>query len=31
MRVSYANSAENITRALDRIGQFLYAHKPPKR
>jgi aspartate/methionine/tyrosine aminotransferase len=30
MRVSYANSAENITRALDRMGQFLYAHKPPK-
>src|SRR5690606_4031362 len=27
MRVSYANSAENISRALERIGQFLTAHK----
>jgi aspartate/methionine/tyrosine aminotransferase len=29
MRVSYANSAENIARALERIGQFLSTHKPP--
>ncbi len=31
VRISYANSAENITRALDRMGQFLYAHRPPKK
>jgi aspartate aminotransferase len=30
MRVSYANSAENITRALERMGAFLSTHKPPK-
>ena len=30
MRVSYANSAENISRALERMGQFLSTHKPPK-
>jgi aspartate/methionine/tyrosine aminotransferase len=29
MRVSYANSAENIARALERIGRFLTTHTPP--
>jgi aspartate aminotransferase len=28
MRLSYANSAENILRALDRVGEFLSTHKP---
>src|SRR6202012_5084287 len=28
MRLSYANSAENILRALDRMGEFLSTHKP---
>jgi len=27
MRVSYANSTENILRALDRIGEFLASRK----
>jgi aspartate/methionine/tyrosine aminotransferase len=27
MRVSYANSMENISRALDRIGEFLVSRK----
>ena len=27
MRVSYANSTENILKALDRIGDFLVSHK----
>jgi hypothetical protein len=27
MRVSYANSTENILRALDRIGEFLRSRK----
>jgi aspartate/methionine/tyrosine aminotransferase len=30
MRVSYANSAENIARALERMGKFLSTHQPPK-
>ena len=30
MRVSYANSTENITKALQRMGEFLSTHKPPK-
>jgi aspartate/methionine/tyrosine aminotransferase len=30
MRVSYANSAENIAKALQRMGDFLSTHKPPK-
>jgi aspartate/methionine/tyrosine aminotransferase len=29
MRVSYANSAENISRALERVNGFLSTHKPP--
>jgi aspartate/methionine/tyrosine aminotransferase len=28
LRVSYANSTENILRALDRMGDFLANHKP---
>jgi aspartate/methionine/tyrosine aminotransferase len=28
MRISYANSTENILKALDRMGQFLANHKP---
>jgi len=27
MRISYANSTENILRALDRIGEFLQTRK----
>jgi aspartate aminotransferase len=27
MRVSYANSTENILKALDRIGEFLVSRK----
>ncbi|MGB7099969.1 MAG: pyridoxal phosphate-dependent aminotransferase, partial [Xanthobacteraceae bacterium] len=27
MRISYANSTENILRALDRIGEFLKTRK----
>ncbi|MBV9549309.1 MAG: aminotransferase class I/II-fold pyridoxal phosphate-dependent enzyme, partial [Alphaproteobacteria bacterium] len=30
MRVSYANSAENISRALERMDKFLSTHKPTK-
>jgi aspartate aminotransferase len=29
LRLSYANSTENILRALKRIGEFLSAEKPP--
>jgi aspartate/methionine/tyrosine aminotransferase len=29
LRLSYANSTENILRALQRIGEFLSAEKPP--
>ena len=29
LRFSYANSAENIRRALDRIGSFLETERPP--
>lgn len=28
LRLSYANSAENITRALERIGRFLAVRRP---
>jgi aspartate aminotransferase len=28
IRLSYANSAENIRRALERMGEFLTTHKP---
>lgn len=30
LRLSYANSAKNIQRALDRIGEFLARRAPPK-
>ena len=29
LRLSYANSTENIRKALDRMGDFLTSHKPP--
>jgi hypothetical protein len=29
MRVSYANSTENILKALDRFGDFLVSRKAP--